>query len=279
MIEQGRDQALSWVRGVSMFMIILCHITQYYELKIAWWLNVGVQIFFILSGYLYANRVITDRIKFFGKRLRKILIDYWVFTIPVLTLYWFFAPQKINVASMFDVLLFHGTIEGLGHLWFIPYILLCYALTPLLHDVFSYVESRNGSDYGLSVLLIFSVTHLVFTMFAPYFNPAWINAYIFGIAFGRAEKQQFLTAKVVGVLMAVLTFVFLSIQFLARPVFMAGTENLWGRLYQIWKDYGHVFLGGLIFVCLCGIMKNSHLNGGGIRKSTLLLTDIHMMSI
>ena len=51
-----RNNVISLLRAVSMCSIILCHILQFYGNELAFWFNVAVQIFLILSGYLYACR-------------------------------------------------------------------------------------------------------------------------------------------------------------------------------------------------------------------------------
>lgn len=43
--KQVRDIKISFIRMIAMFSIILCHFFQYYHLELAWWFNVGVQVF------------------------------------------------------------------------------------------------------------------------------------------------------------------------------------------------------------------------------------------
>lgn len=65
-----------------MLMIISCHIMQYYDLELAWWFNVGVQIFLCISGFLYGQKSIDNVTDFYNKRLKKILIPYYLVFIP-----------------------------------------------------------------------------------------------------------------------------------------------------------------------------------------------------
>ena len=44
---------LNLIRIISMIMIVICHYLQFYDNYMAYWFNVGVQIFFLLSGVLY----------------------------------------------------------------------------------------------------------------------------------------------------------------------------------------------------------------------------------
>ena len=53
----GKELSVSMIRLLAMLSIIACHFCQYYNSEWAWWLNVGVQVFFIISsGYLYGNK-------------------------------------------------------------------------------------------------------------------------------------------------------------------------------------------------------------------------------
>ena len=252
-----RDYTISLIRGFAMCMIVTCHICQYYDLAAAWWFNVGVQIF--LSGYLYANKRITDRFSFYRKRLRKILVEYWVFVLPTSLLFWVLAPQIMNPIKMMDLFTAHGTVDGLGHLWYIPYILLCYVLTPLFQDLFDFIDKTRGYKYFVWLVIIFIITHLLFELFASYFNPAWINAYILGMALGRIGKRQDIILKKYRSLIVILT----GILFMFHISLKAGIEieGLWKIIEVLLRDYEHVFLGAFLFVGMRGILSSMCVGG------------------
>ena len=75
-LEQKRDLAISFVRMLAMMSIVTCHVMQYYNMELAWWFNVGVQMFLCISGYLYGMKRIPDISGFYRKNFVKILIDY-----------------------------------------------------------------------------------------------------------------------------------------------------------------------------------------------------------
>ena len=56
----GKNLTISMIRLLAMLSIIACHFCQYYNNEWAWWLNVGVQVFFIISGYLYGNKSVSS---------------------------------------------------------------------------------------------------------------------------------------------------------------------------------------------------------------------------
>ena len=78
------DYSISMIRAMSMVAIITCHFMQYLDIELAWWFNVGVQVFLCISGYLYSDREISDPIEFYKKTIQKILVDYYVVIIVAL---------------------------------------------------------------------------------------------------------------------------------------------------------------------------------------------------
>lgn len=63
--------AISYSRFIAMVMIVLCHFFQFYNNELAWWFNVGVQIFLIISGFLYGMKSIEDPCLFYSDRCKK----------------------------------------------------------------------------------------------------------------------------------------------------------------------------------------------------------------
>ena len=70
--------AISIIRFISMIMIISCHILQGLGNKWAFWVNVGVQIFFFISGFLYGNKQVDNTKEFYKKRIEKVLFPFMV---------------------------------------------------------------------------------------------------------------------------------------------------------------------------------------------------------
>ena len=176
----GRLQSISAIRLLAMLMIIVCHICQYFDNHMAWWFNVGVQIFFIISGFLYGSKLINSPVKWFLKNARKILLPYYLFLVPVIILYLFFSPEDINFGSIIRSLLCVGTIDGIGHLWFVGYILFCYFITPILCEITKYLEDKSFCD-SLSFMFIFILLFYAFgTLTDFYFRADRVLCYITG---------------------------------------------------------------------------------------------------
>ena len=88
-----------------MLSIILCHILQYFDNELAWWFNVGVQVFLFMSGFLYGKRATpSDDLKFIKKQFRKILIDYYVVVLPLLLATFLWARENCQHFRVINVL-------------------------------------------------------------------------------------------------------------------------------------------------------------------------------
>ena len=70
------DYSISLVRLLAAIFIIACHIMQYLHMELAWWFNVGVQMFLCMSGFLYGQKgVIEDDLTFYRKNIIKKLCN------------------------------------------------------------------------------------------------------------------------------------------------------------------------------------------------------------
>lgn len=75
-LTRSQSTAISYLRVLALIMIVSCHFLQKLDNKWAWVLNIGVQIFFLISGYLYGFKQIDNWILWLIKRIRKVYIPY-----------------------------------------------------------------------------------------------------------------------------------------------------------------------------------------------------------
>ncbi len=165
-MKRQKNYSISLLRLIAMLFIVLCHFFQYYNVELAWWFNVGVQMFFCISGFLYANKKIDSAIDFIAGNLQKILIPYFCFLIPTIAIYFSFARDSITVSSAVSALLTSGVIKGIGHLWFIPYILFCYLITPYLQAL---AEKMRKTKWYVFCLIFFLLTVCGVIFFKSFF--------------------------------------------------------------------------------------------------------------
>lgn len=247
-------------------MIISCHILQFYQIEFAWWLNVGVQIFLCISGYLYGQREIGSVKTFYLRRIRKIGIPFLVLTIVEIAIYFIFAPKHISPVSAARVLLLLKTLYGGEHLWFIPTILFCYALTPVMEMTFRKSQRKHFLiTFGLGVLLILWLCE-GFTVF----HPAWITCYFIGYALGANEKHAFFGQKTILLLFGCLSLQNLLQIYLDICVVFSGAVRL-ENIIHLWKDYNHVWLGVFLFSGMKWLFTKANL--GNCLSRILTITD------
>ncbi len=213
-INKEKDYNLSLIRFIAMFMVIFCHIFEQigyggYSIKVGIlgnFLAVGVQIFLILSGYLYGCKKDlfekdTSRIKFISKNFKKILIDYYVYVIfVIIPIYYFRNPGTITIGSAFSLLTFSNTFHGVNHLWFIPYIIFCYILTPLFYDLRNYLKQKSKDSkikYVLYVIIWMILIEIFGYAFRSYFAANRINCYFIGFFLLPLLKEKIQNSKLV----------------------------------------------------------------------------------
>ena len=230
---------------LAMMFIVICHVMQYYDVELAWWFNVGVQIFLCISGYLYGRKRILDILVFYRKNFVKILIDYEIVVFAAVAATVLFTDTVITVEEIAGAVLTVSTIAGGAHLWFIPTILMCYLLTPLYERIFSRAEQSHKLLVPAAVLL-FVMNELVFRQMFSYFNAAWVNCYLIGFALRRFQQYRFWYTGSAWLL----TFtgaVCISIQASVRYLQLITLTDAWRAFYYPMCDYGHVFLGVALF--------------------------------
>lgn len=191
------DYSISFLRFIALLFIIFCHVFEYIGSNLGEgrciailgnYLCVGVQIFLIISGYLYGTKEYLfksqSRFEFIKKNYIKILVSYYcyiiLFAIPV----YFVATNYISKDTIKGLLTVSSFIPGIHHFWFLPYILFCYLITPLLYDFRAYLLNKSKNVINITVwggvLLTLLVIEIILKVYSPYFNPAWINIYIIG---------------------------------------------------------------------------------------------------
>lgn len=181
MFTKEEGATLSIIRVLATFMIVACHILQGLGSLWAWILNVGVQIFFFLSGFLYGVKGVDDIIVFYYRRFEKIYIPYAIWITLAILLFIFFLPNELSTKSIIiHYLCLNGMGEGLPglqHLWFIPVILFCYFLLPF------FLICLKKKTLLTVVLFFIIIISLLYFYFHPYF--IWVLVYYGGVICGK----------------------------------------------------------------------------------------------
>lgn len=254
---KDKDYSISFTRCIAMLFIVLCHLLQYYNIELCWWFNVGVQIFFIISGWLYFNKEfnsIKSVIKFYFKNAIKILVDYYIYISVLFVI--FIAINRVP-EGMINLFNLSGTIPGLGHLWFIKYILICYLLVPFFEKIIDFCSKKQMNYISAILIPVF------IALICKQFNiiGAWINCFYFGLLLHSLEDYKYykyLTKSVY------ITAILLnSIQIYLQYILKLDLINIKNGHYLC--EYAHVFLGLLCFYFLKNLYVN-YINKNKLNK-------------
>lgn len=135
----NRLTSISYLRSFSAILIFACHVAFIAgAFESAMWFNVGVPLFFIISAYLLAlkSHISTNLTHFYKRRLISIFPSYLIYIASVVIVLFVIgkAPDiksiicyGLGLSGLTDT-----NILGLGHLWFITVLLICYLITPFL---------------------------------------------------------------------------------------------------------------------------------------------------
>lgn len=247
---------LSYIRLIATMMIISCHILQGLNLEAAFWLNLGVQIFFVLSGYLYSQKQVNDAIQFYKKQYFKIMLPVIIVTI-IMTGILFFRNVEVSKLVVLGNLLgfqaFVGSIPNLSHLWFVSYILLCYLITPIIEKV---IKKEKFSFLLFKLVLITIIMQLFVVFKVININVTYIMLYIFGYCYGYNKKEyENKNENKIIVFFAVITLITLPLRLIVQYSNLNIASILQPALNLI-TSYHHALCGITIFLLLKKILAN-----------------------
>lgn len=193
MILENESRAIKYIRVGSMLAIVICHILESYANRWAFVFNIGVQIFLVLSGYLYGKKVVTDWKKWAVGRVRRVYVPMFLFLIIVLPLYLFFHREifswkayALNYLNLQGIpfVMGGGMLQGIRHLWFITAIMFAYFSTPILQWLSKY------ADWLFPILLLCVGVSYLLTPGSFVFAASWVFLYAIGYLYNHLNKKR-----------------------------------------------------------------------------------------
>ena len=263
-----KDYGISGVRLIAFILIVLCHFFQYYAIELAWWFNVGVQIFLFVSGLLYGKKYVGKSIDgsgFIKGRLIKILVPYYLVVMAVTAIH-VLGVHDLSKKDILKALILNKNIPGGEHLWFVSTILMCYFLTIL----YSFVTKESNKRFVVAVVLTVCGLFIFFTYFVKFYNAVWIICYFFGFVYGTVEKRypkSLLKINIVVIVLASQNIIQIYLSYFNR---MIDTEN---EVYKIWCDFNHIWLGITLFWVLRYLFSRINYSKHGLLEKVLYISD------
>lgn len=271
----------SLLRFFAMVLVICCHTFQQigYALGessvlgiVGDWCAVGVQIFLILSGFLYGKRnelfQKENRIDFILRNFNKITLDYFVYMMVVIFPIYMneCGGVRQSLSMAFKLLTFSGTLWGVHHLWFIPYILLCYFLTPFLYDLKSWSKEKNCTTITFVVLC--GVIEVIDVAFESYFIGAWIVCYVIGfflpeIVSRLSEPQRRMLVTLLSMMTVPITYLWYETRYVVQPQFEAGLKR---DILEYLINYTRTYDALLIVLLILFVCSNRWITNGTVKK-------------
>ena len=196
-ITSSESLAVSYLRVLALLSIVSCHVFQAMNNRWAWVLNIGVQVFFFISGFLYGHKDVQDWARWYKNRFKKIYFPFIITTVIFMICYKAFTTTEVKTRSVLAYITatqwFSGGVKGLGHLWFVTAILLCYLCTPVLQVL------RKSAFKVCFLLVVCSIYELLIVRYdVRLFMPIFI--YSFGYLYSNLnekKKRWFASAMVV----------------------------------------------------------------------------------
>lgn len=252
--EQQKD-ALNIIRWISTFLIVVCHILQGLDNDWAWVFNIGVQLFFILSGFLYGFKGIKNIKKFYYGRLIKIYYPFLIWILISVILLFIFDKSVITIGGIVKQIFLIENLPGLGHLWFMGIIAVCYMLLPFVD-----YSLNKRETFTICSIVLFSCILFFFRYDARF---VWIALYYIGYFCGRYQNIQ-KPIWLIAFFIVVYLFLFTKGK--------NGIElfTIWGIQNNLIHAFGGLFLFFLMFFIFSSWKLNSFVSyllskGGGMR--------------
>ncbi len=106
-LSKPESTAIAHLRAIAMLLIVVCHICQSYNTGWEYLLNIGVQIFFLISGVLHGLKGIDNVRSWYRSKFIKIFVPYYIYLLCVLPIFALFTTNGISFRQtliyLFDI--------------------------------------------------------------------------------------------------------------------------------------------------------------------------------
>ncbi|MGL6058319.1 MAG: acyltransferase family protein [Culicoidibacterales bacterium] len=260
-LKSNQSQAITVIRVLAMMAIVGCHLLQGIGNELAFWFNSGVQVFLVMSGFLIANTAYTSDLNYLKRRFARIIWPYWLFLLIVLPLFATVTPVTIKQVSIYFLGLqgFIGpTISGLGHLWFISIILLCYLIGLVLNHLRPLIRMWSENQFYCYLFASWVLIELVCYQQLGSSNAAWLATFVTGYCL--AFRYQFQIPKrllLSGIPLVLITSGLRIVFVYFVPITHLASNRFFHHTYVPWsKMLLGVFLFLWLYVVLSKLLAN-----------------------
>lgn len=223
-ITQRKSVPISVIRILATICIVLCHYQQAYGSILSGVFNVGVQIFLVLSGFLFGHKDINDWRGFFKGRFMKLYFPMYIYTTLYLLIVLCYTDIDVHIVDFIKV----DEASGLTHLWFMKVIAFCYIITPLLQ------KFRTYANFVFLMLCAIGLLEYLYLQ-VHLFWFSWIWLYSMGYFY---VVLSFEIQKIVrGLLMIMVVFVTMNLSLNDILLFEGVQNRVWHDLIGLWTCF------------------------------------------
>lgn len=203
-MSKGREiYFVTWLRAMAVVLILLCHLASWSGTPLfliaSQILNVGVPIFFMISGFLFGIKGGQNKylIRWYVKRIKRIYVPYELFLVILFVLH-LITREKINAIQWLKTALgIHGFdgVEGAEQTWFISAILICYLVTPIIASFVEFIVKKSKEiQIGLVIVILILPCVIPFIVkmdLVPFISPIiwYYFAYYCGWNWNKIEQN------------------------------------------------------------------------------------------
>ena len=189
------SQYRSVLMGLQIVLIVFFHFTEdcktygvrfagFIELYYTFIRSSGVDLFLLLSGLglFYSWKRRHDFAPYLRKRLVRLLVPYFLLAIPAWAIYYSLTGRAGFLDYLSDLFFLTFFTSGQKWLWYIPMMVACYLVFPLVYRA---IEGKEGSAAGgafLRTVLLCLISTVSFVLLDARFNELCGNI---GIALAR----------------------------------------------------------------------------------------------
>lgn len=206
--------------------------------------NVGVPIFFILSGYLHGQKETPkNKLKWYGRKLHRLLLPLYIFVAALAAAY-LAAGLPIDLSIWGQTIipicgLTQKYIPGCGQLWFLTHLLICYLLTPLLQE-----HTRLGKR---GIVLMLAIWLVVCVLLAYTVPPIWCTLLNSLLSYFFSYRSSLLIAAQRNYIVSGISYAVAIVQSILQMLFLLSFRNYIG--YLLIQTAG-TFLFNVIVSCV-----------------------------
>ena len=164
------------------------------------------------------------------------------------------SPEGLSFINIVRLLTCSGTVDGVQHLWFIPYILCCYFITPYLNGIKDRIKEK-GNVVVLGAFVLISIGCILYWgLFGSFFRADSIICYIAGYFIAIVvEKSQERIPKGLIVISSAIAIPMCAVRIVVEII-----EHSFTRFYDILMNYfiqySKVAFGIWLFIVLYALL-------------------------